>query len=577
MGIRSMGISVLENELTAEQKTKEKKMKEQKTKEQKSADKRVSEKAVSEETVSRKTTPKKKASAKKASEKTVSEKAVSEKTAAKKKATAKKKESRQEEKALQENAVKKASSGTAGGRKTAGGERVNTENIDEEDFKARSDRRDAERARRREERLKKVRRQKIIMAVSAGVIVVSVIILAVIFLSPAKYLYYMSKGDRYLAQADYVSAVEAYEKALACDDASAGAYHGAADALTAQEKISEAESVVYTGWQKTQDENLLHYYCTLVLNEAVEQINAKNCTLDTVDKCIQALEADADSEDALSLMHTCYERLFAVSEEDEICTLFYDEDVEQDTCEYSAYEELLRRIFAVYQEAPSEELKAVLAQYAVIDMPQVRISMTHTDQYADLLTEINGVIADAQITETLACLAKAEEVEDYFARAFAEFEQGNYAYARELIAENAYQQIRDQFINENSGYWKGSVYIPVSKEQLVLNREEGNITFSFLGYEDYVNPKGIITVWGSKQEDDGVQRSVISYEPASESGEAFPHTEYTIQYLYSNVKINGEYVPQMNYRFDTKITTEEGTTTNAVGDWGGEHEFEIDY
>ena len=540
-----MGISVLENELTAEQKTKEqktkeKKMKEQKTKEQKSADKRVSEKAASEkkaseETVSRKTTPKKKASA------------------------------------------KKASSGAAGGRKTAGRERVNTANTDEEDFKARSDRRDAERARRREERLKKVRRQKIIMAVSAGVIVASVIILAVIFLSPAKYFYYMSKGDRYLAQADYVPAVEAYEKALACDDASAGAYHGAADALTAQEKISEAESVVYTGWQKTQDENLLHYYCTLVLNEAVEQINAKNCTLDTVDKCIQALEADADSEDALSLMHTCYERLFAVSEEDEICTLFYDEDVEQDTCEYSAYEELLRRIFAVYQEAPSEELKAVLAQYAVIDMPQVRISMTHTDQYADLLTEINGVIADAQISETLACLAKAEEVEDYFARAFAEFEQGNYAYARELIAEDAYQQIRDQFINENSGYWKGSVYIPVSKEQLVLNREEGNITFSFLGYEDYVNPKGIITVWGSKQEDDGVQRSVISYEPASESGEEFPHTEYTIQYLYSNVKINGEYVPQMNYRFDTKITTEEGTTTNAVGDWGGEHEFEIDY
>lgn len=540
-----MGISVLENELTAEQKTKEqktkeKKMKEQKTKEQKSADKRVSEKAASEkkaseETVSRKTTPKKKASA------------------------------------------KKASSGTAGGRKTAGRERINTANTDEEDFKARSDRRDAERARRREERLKKVRRQKIIMAVSAGVIVASVIILAVIFLSPAKYFYYMSKGDRYLAQTDYVPAVEAYEKALACDDASAGAYHGAADALTAQEKISEAESVVYTGWQKTQDENLLHYYCTLVLNEAVEQINAKNCTLDTVDKCIQALEADADSEDALSLMHTCYERLFAVSEEDEICTLFYDEDVEQDTCEYSAYEEQLHRIFAVYQEAPSEELKAVLAQYAVIDMPQVRISMTHTDQYADLLTEINGVIADAQISETLACLAKAEEVEGYFARAFAEFEQGNYAYARELIAEDAYQQIRDQFINENSGYWKGSVYIPVSKEQLVLNREEGNITFSFLGYEDYVNPKGIITVWGSKQEDDGVQRSVISYEPASESGEEFPHTEYTIQYLYSNVKINGEYVPQMNYRFDTKITTEEGTTTNAVGDWGGEHEFEIDY
>ena len=33
----------------------------------------------------------------------------------------------------------------------------------------------------------------------------------------------------------------------------------------------------------------------------------------------------------------------------------------------------------------------------------------------------------------------------------------------------------------------------------------------------------------------------------------------------------------MNYRFDTKVTTEEGNTTVAIGDWGGEHEFEIDY
>ena len=50
-----------------------------------------------------------------------------------------------------------------------------------------------------------------------------------------------------------------------------------------------------------------------------------------------------------------------------------------------------------------------------------------------------------------------------------------------------------------------------------------------------------------------------------------------MQYLYSNVKINGKYVPQMNYRLDTKVTTAEGVTTNAIGDWGGENEWEIDY
>ena len=144
------------------------------------------------------------------------------------------------------------------------------------------------------------------------------------------------------------------------------------------------------------------------------------------------------------------------------------------------------------------------------------------------------------------------------------------------MSEEAYQKIRDGFIEENSGYWEGSVYIPVSREQMVLHREEGKVSFAFLGNEDYTNQQGIISVWGTHQEDDGVQRSVISYEPPEEPG-ADSHTEYTIQYLYSNVKIDGQYVPQMNYRFDTKVTTSEGITTNAIGDWGGEHEWEIDY
>ena len=141
--------------------------------------------------------------------------------------------------------------------------------------------------------------------------------------------------------------------------------------------------------------------------------------------------------------------------------------------------------------------------------------------------------------------------------------------------EDTYQQYRDNFINETAGNWLGHIYIPVNQEQLVLTKEDGVWYYSFLADEDYVNTKGVITIWGTKQEDDGVQRSVISYEAANDG--AYPHTEYTVQYLYSNVKINGQYVPQMNYRFDTKVTTEEGNTTVAIGDWGGEHEFEIDY
>ncbi len=77
--------------------------------------------------------------------------------------------------------------------------------------------------------------------------------------------------------------------------------------------------------------------------------------------------------------------------------------------------------------------------------------------------------------------------------------------------------------------------------------------------------------------DAGIQRRCISYEPACEHGAYYPHTTYEFVYLYSNVKIRGAYVPQMNYRFETRIATEEGTTSELIGDWGGEHEWNMEY
>ena len=453
------------------------------------------------------------------------------------------------------------------------GKRGSTES--REEFEARMSRRDEMRARRKAERLRRVRRQRIMMGASAGIIVVAAVVLYIFFTPSMKLSRSLAQGDRYMAQEDYASAQKAYEKALQIDEDSVEAYRCMAGNFLKQQKTLEAEQTYYTGWEKTQDEGLLHSYCIVLYNEAVGEINDKNCTLATVDKCVQVLEQEPANQDALKLMDTCYERLFAVTEENDTCTLFFDEDASQDTCQYTEYESLMRRLIALYQTNPSAELKQILTEYAVIDMPYVRISVPHLSQYAALLAEVNGVAEDGALTETMACLNRAKEVQDYFAKAFTEFEAGNYAYARELVAEESYQKIRDDFINENSGYWEGSIYIPVNREQLVFHREEGKVRFAFLSDQDYENRQGIITVWGTKQEDDGVQRSVISYVPVSESAES--STEYTVQYLYSNVKINGQYVPQMNYRFDTKVTTEEGITTNAIGDWGGEHEWEIDY
>ena len=111
----------------------------------------------------------------------------------------------------------------------------------------------------------------------------------------------------------------------------------------------------------------------------------------------------------------------------------------------------------------------------------------------------------------------------------------------------------------------------------MLSREDGKRTFSFADFDECPQTSGVIKIWGAKQEDAGVQRLCISYEPASSNGEYYPHKTYEFVYLYSNVMIDGEYVPQMNYRFETRIATPEGTTSTLIGDWGGEHEWNIEY
>lgn len=470
----------------------------------------------------------------------------------------------------------KAASGrkASSGAKAAEGRRTRTGGRGEEE--PHMDRREEARARRRAERERKVRKQKVIMAVSCCVILLSVICIVVFCLPSVRVSFMLFQGDRYTEKEDYVSAQSAYEKVLEIDPASVRAYYGLADIYGKQDMIEQEEQILYTGWEQTQNEDLLHYYSVAVLNQAVADINSGNCTLSTVEKCIRALEQGTEDAKALEILDVCHDRLFKTAEDENTCMMFFDEDTAQDTCSYNEYEQLLRRLLAVYQTKASEEIKQILKQYAVIDMSYVRLSLSHLDAYLAVLTEINNAAGDTDITETMACLARAKEVRDYFNTAFDEFASGNYAYARELVSDESYQQIRDAFIEENSGYWEGSTYIPVNREQLVLHRENGSVHFSFLDSDEYENRQGIIRVWGTKQEDDGVQRSGISYEPVEEAGSE-SNTEYTVQYLYSNVKINGKYVPQMNYRFDTRTTTPEGVTTNAIGDWGGENEWEIDY
>lgn len=263
---------------------------------------------------------------------------------------------------------------------------------------AQGNRREEERARRRAERERKVRRQKIVMAVSSCIILLCVIGIAVVFLSPARVSLYLFQGDRAIAKEDYEKALSAYEKAVELKPSSVRAYCGLADSYRGRQMFTEAEQILAAGWEQTKDETVLRYYGTVILNQAVAQINAHECTLETVDMCVRVLEMGSVEEEALKLLGDCHERLFPETQED-ACILLYDEDATQDTCSYTEYEGLLLRMIKVYKERPSEELKAVLKRYALIDRPDIRIGDSHRESYETLLTEIGAAINEPDMAQ----------------------------------------------------------------------------------------------------------------------------------------------------------------------------------
>lgn len=437
-------------------------------------------------------------------------------------------------------------------------------------------RREEERARKRARRRRKVLIQKIAIAASVVLILCGIGCIVLLNQESFRLSRKMSAGSKYTEDGDYEKAQTAYEEALKIDPATVEAYRCLAQNNLDQDDINAAKEILYTGWETTQDDSLLHYYCVITLNEVVREINNKNCNTETMDKCFHVLEYESENADAVSLLKTCYDRLYAGKNDENTSVLFMDADASADTCQYNIYEQQVRKMLELYEKSPSEGLRAVLARYAVIDAEYVQISVPHLESYHKLLEDVGAVVSDTEIADLAACLARAMEVEADFADIFTEFEQGNFECAKEFIISDTYQQTRDSFLNEESGYWEGAGSIPINREQMVIHKTENGFRFSFPGYNDYENGKGVITVWGSRQLDDGVQRTSISYEPENVTGAEYPHTEYVITYEYSNVSKNGTDV-QMNYRLKTQITTEEGTTTDVIGDWGGEHEWEDTY
>lgn len=387
----------------------------------------------------------------------------------------------------------------------------------------------------------------------------------------------LDKGKEYEEEAAYEDAIQSYEKALQIDSTSVKAYQCMAVTYLDMDDEQGAKKILFEGWENTQDESLLQYYCTVVLNEAVNDINKNNCTLETVEKVVSVLEKDTDNKDALEIIHTAYERLMAELADGGGEDFFLDVDEASENCSFESYEQLMNRLFALYQANGTEEIKNIVSEYGMIGLDRMKVSRHHLDAWKQILAQIEEISPVESRSNLLSCLKKEEEIQDIFSDIFTEFDAGNYEAAKDFIVSDTYTQIRDSFIGKTMEFWNGETMIPVSRECVILEQQDGQWIFSYPDFKDNEKTAGVITVWGNKMTDNGVQRSCISYEPAEESGSYYPHTEYVISYMFSNVQKKNSFTEIMNYHLETRTWTETDMVTHMIGDWGGPYQWEKEY
>lgn len=437
------------------------------------------------------------------------------------------------------------------------------------------------REKRKRHRKNVIRAQKVVM----GAIVVAVLggagMIAWNVLPGLKVDRQIKAGDELIETAAYQEAIATYQEALNIDATSVKAYRAMAGAYLTIKDSPAAEQVLYQGWETTQDEGLLDYYCTVLLNEAVEEINEQRCSFETMSKCVAVLEKNSSNEDVGSLLDICYNRLLQTQDEENVLTRFCTEKEDQ-VGGFEQYVDCMNRMIKLYDTTQDTEVRAQLGDrlimFATIDIDEVVFETENLEAYQQMLGQIQEIKSTDAVTQIQTCLEKAAWALEVFAPAFTIWESGSFEPIKEFMGSDTYLSIRDSFMDGSMEYWSGQTYIPVSREKIKLLRdEEGNYSFAFLSMEECPDTAGVINIWSTQQADAGVQRLIISYEPALTGGEYYPHTTYEILYLYSNVMIDGEYVPQMNYRFETKVETEAGIETELIGDWGGEHQWETIY
>ena len=388
----------------------------------------------------------------------------------------------------------------------------------------------------------------------------------------------LQKGNGYSANADYQSAVTAYQAALSLDSTAVQAYQNMATAYLSLKDTKSAKSTLYTGWENTQNEELFSNYLTVSLNEAVTEMNEGTATLDTVSQIVDILEKDPEHADAIKVLDQAYTDTMARNNDDGINVIFWG--TEKESSSFSQYSDIMNRLLKIYEQSPSDGLKKDILDYLEPTGDKVWFPLSDAKAYEDILTLAQKDLGNTGGTASLlTCMQDAQNELNLFQDIFTQMDAGTLEAAREFITGEAYTGVKKKFTDGENGVWENSSEIPVSREGIVLtNGQSAGWTYHFMNFGEDPATKGIITVWTTGIKDDGVEHIQMSYEPAEVNAAYYPHTQYTISYIYSNVSVNGTLVPKMNYRLDTTVYQSEGETTkNSIGDWGGENEWTLDF
>jgi tetratricopeptide (TPR) repeat protein len=373
----------------------------------------------------------------------------------------------------------------------------------------------------------------------------------------------IAAGDRYTENADYEAAIDSYSEAIEIDSHSVTAYSNMAGAYLSIDDIEAAKKTLYAGWQNTDNEGLLDNYHAVIMNEAVACLNDGAADLDTLRSVVGILSENPESSDAVALLDSAYERLF-------------DENFVFD---YAGYKSFVKELLDIYKAAPSDELAGVIRKYSTPGEISFTISTEDAADYNALLKEIDSTVgASDSAASMMACFDNSVEVLGIFSGIFEQLDVGNVDELRGFVVSDEYITLRDIFLKGEETPQENTTYVPISREQMILNCNEGKWTYRFASFEEYPETAGVITLWANFFEDNGIQRNSISYEPASTEAGLYPHTKYSVTYLKSYITSGrSTRVEKMNYRLDTTISlSEDEEIQTIIGDWGGPDEWEMD-